>query len=134
MLTLLFTEIKIINLQLVLFFNSDRNECLLNICKNGRCEKTRDSFKCICDRGFDVDDKGTNCEGTIPNLCLLVLLIPIELYLYLYAKTTFNLFDLIPFQILMSVKSPMESAVLANASMFLALSAVIVTMGIGTRC
>eukprot|EP00795_Rhopilema_esculentum_P005941 gene5941-11289_t len=40
----------------------DVNECLFGMCKNGKCINTQGSFKCICDRGYDVDEKGKACE------------------------------------------------------------------------
>ena len=42
---------------------SDVNECKFGMCKNGKCVNTKGSFKCICDRGFDVDARGKACVG-----------------------------------------------------------------------
>ena len=42
----------------------DVDECRqFGMCKNGKCVNTKGSFKCICDRGYDVDEKGKACQG-----------------------------------------------------------------------
>ncbi|KAK6631430.1 hypothetical protein RUM44_005957 [Polyplax serrata] len=42
----------------------DIDECLAipNLCKNGRCTNTLGSYKCICNKGYQVDSTGTLCK------------------------------------------------------------------------
>lgn len=52
----------------------DLNECTAKpgICKNGRCENTIGSYRCICDQGFVANPTQTECIGkyTIIYLCV----------------------------------------------------------------
>ena len=43
----------------------DINECEMfrNLCVNGRCENVFGMFRCICNKGFELDDTGGNCTG-----------------------------------------------------------------------
>lgn len=44
---------------------SDINECsiLPDLCKHGTCLNTLGSYRCICNKGFQVDASGTHCIG-----------------------------------------------------------------------
>ena len=44
---------------------SDINECEMfeNLCVFGQCENKRGGFRCICDRGYVLDNSGGNCTG-----------------------------------------------------------------------
>ena len=45
----------------------DINECMVfrGLCANGRCRNTAEGFECDCNRGFAVDNLGTNCTGRL---------------------------------------------------------------------
>ena len=46
------------------FFDTDINECdQAGLCLNGRCVNTEGSFKCICNRGFEISSDGRYCTG-----------------------------------------------------------------------
>ena len=46
------------------FFDTDINECdQAGLCLNGRCINTEGSFKCICNRGFEISSDGRYCTG-----------------------------------------------------------------------
>lgn len=50
---------------LILFFSAI-NECEIfgdNICKNGQCFDTRESFRCQCNTGYLYNPSTFNCEG-----------------------------------------------------------------------
>ena len=47
------------------YVNKTINECKLiaNVCKNGKCMDTPDSFRCMCNEGFKLAMNGKRCEG-----------------------------------------------------------------------
>ena len=51
-------------------FILDVNECAVmpGMCRNGTCENTFGSYRCICDRGFTLTDNG-DCFGKEVYLC-----------------------------------------------------------------
>lgn len=50
-------------IQAIIF--SDIDECNENgkLCINGQCENTVGSYRCICDRGFQLSPDGAYCLG-----------------------------------------------------------------------
>ncbi|XP_067140465.1 fibrillin-2-like [Centruroides vittatus] len=53
----------------------DINECIVlpNICPNGACENLKDSYRCICNPGYQVDGTGKICTDI--NECAINLLL-----------------------------------------------------------
>ncbi|RXG52390.1 Fibrillin-2 [Armadillidium vulgare] len=52
----------------------DINECAQNpaICRNGACENLKGSYRCICNKGYSVDESGRICEDINDAEILLV--------------------------------------------------------------
>lgn len=66
------------------FIGDDINECAINpnICQNGACENLINTYRCICNPGFEVDETGKICtdineckvEEMVNNLRLLLII------------------------------------------------------------
>ena len=44
---------------------SDMNECSMipGLCPNGKCINTRDSYRCMCNQGYQLSRNGKSCVG-----------------------------------------------------------------------
>lgn len=40
------------------------------MCTNGNCRNTIGSFECVCNPGYELDDRGLNCTGNFECLSL----------------------------------------------------------------
>ena len=53
---------------------TDEDECLHHPCSH-LCSNTNGSFECFCMSGFELQEDGHTCEGTVDAGCLVQLIV-----------------------------------------------------------